>query len=200
MYGNVKSEDYKAAFKEAIHFLKQSAPPSYDHHDLAHQALELYFSTYRYTDTAPMKTSVIALLKEKACTSSGLELEIKIDLSKIQIGCDELVGVEATLDLGRLYLDAAEHLAAEDKILFSKIWSLEDLTDDETERIDALGHKIRRILNTDATTATKKLYFKSGIQGKAQIYKWQIFYEQRVVSFAKALKARNRRSCKRFCN
>lgn len=198
MYEHLKPEDYKTAFKEAIRLLKLSAPPHSDHHDLAHQALELYFSRYKTLEEEPIKTCVQLLLKEKACTSTGPDLEIKIDLSNIQNGCEAIAGIEAALDLGRLYLEAAEFLDQDDKQLFSKIWSLEDLTEDETECIEVLGHKIRRILNAPATT--QKLYFKSGIQGKAQIYKWKAFYEQRLLNFAKALKARNRRPRKRFRN
>jgi hypothetical protein len=201
VFENLTTADYKTLFDRAkLLFKSESFQKNIDTHDLAHQAVELYFFSIKTTPTLTIEDVVKLILKKNSCTSFWADVKLNIEPLKQNRSFRKqsaLSDVDSVVDLGRLYLKATDLLTSEDKSLFLKIWSLEELTDTETESIDALGEKMKRVLHGDVKTTTENYDWRSGYIF-FQKSSWEKFHKKRSSYSTSSNQTRNRRPRKRL--
>lgn len=164
LFSGVSAEEYQRTFDLALSLILSRATPEDDPHEMAHLATEAHFRD----PTRPMDFLVRQLLEVD--NRMWAALQPKIEIPKAE-AAEEFGTAEAVLDLGRFYQTVAEHLSFEDRFLFRKVCSAETLTDDEYVQLDALGAKVRRVL--DAATSTKKFQFRTYPRRPRQAFAWE---------------------------
>ena len=162
MFRSVSAEQYKKIYAEAFNLLKiKHKLSNFDIHELAHKATEILL-----LNPSLDLTSIVCDIENSCC---NIQMK-KLNLNKLRHSFCEFSLVENFLDLGRLYLNCMGFLSLDDRKLFLKIWSSQDLTDQETSLIEQLGKKVREVLN--ATASSKAIFYKIGGKGKNQVLYW----------------------------